>query len=280
MASADTAAAAPAADDAQADSSTQTANASAANEMFAMAKGSAPATTAAAPEGGAAGGAPAPFSPGRAMPGGSGSGYPSAPGGSGGSGGGYPTAPGGSGGAVADSAGGGGGRAGRGMFGGEVPGGPGGQQGEAGPAGRGGMGAMGGQNAGPANYRTPPGAATAFLAALTARDKTRLSEATALRARTEADKVHQEMFSSISDQSISDDQLDALAKSFEGYQIRASAPDKSTGMARVVVGKAEGRVSATRAILVRVEKGNWRVYDFTGKSEIRQPGMGMIRKNR
>jgi len=139
-----------------------------------------------------------------------------------------------------------------------------------GSGGFGGMGGPGGTNdpngsapTGPASYRYPQTAVMAFLNALTAHDKDRLSQATARRAPTESVEKHQKIFAAIVDQSISDDELEEMAKAMTGYQVFQVLQAKSTGRIGVVIAKMDGRDRLQRTLTVRKEKEGWKVMDIS-----------------
>jgi hypothetical protein len=249
-------------------------------EMLAMATGNqgapaADASQAQNPAGGPPGGRPAQVGPpgGYAlMPGGGGGGpmpgYPGAPGGPGGDGGAQMRG-------MMQARGGGPG----GMPG--YPGAPGGPQGAGRPGGNNGPGGypgmLGGPGGGPGqadapgDVRTPRGAVQAFLNALKARDRDRLAEATALRSQEEAAKPkNRELFAKIVDMSISDAELDDLAKKFEGVQIAGENAAKSTGRLGIFVDKPTDDGGILRyTVTVRKEKKGWGVMDVTPPTNFR-----------
>ena len=110
---------------------------------------------------------------------------------------------------------------------------------------------------------SPQGAVKTFLNALKARDADRLSEATARRAATESSAKNQEMFGKIIEVSISDSELDDLAKKLEGYQIAGENPPKSTGRVDVVIQKSATMAAIRRRITARREKKGWGVLDIS-----------------
>ncbi len=95
----------------------------------------------------------------------------------------------------------------------------------------------GGADAGPADFHSPEGAVKAFLDALKAKDLDRLNESTALRAAIEASAKNQELFQKIFELTLSDSELDELAKKLEGYTIAGENPPKSTGRVDVILQK-------------------------------------------
>jgi len=152
-----------------------------------------------------------------------------------------------------------------------------------GPGAPGGPGAYGGagQNdpaaGGPASFKYPNTAVTAFLAALKAKDKDRLATATADRAPTEADEKHRKIFAAIKELSISDGELDEMAKALEGFQVVSVLQAKSTRRIGVVVAKMSGRDRLQRTIMTRQEREGWKVldieslYDFKAMPMYRRP---------
>jgi hypothetical protein len=152
-----------------------------------------------------------------------------------------------------------------GMMGG--PGGPGGPGGINGPGG----------NDKPADFSKPEGAVEAFLSALKARDLDRLAEATALRARTEASAKNLERFKRIYDGSLSESELDDIAKALEGYQIASYNPPKSTGRIQFVLRKQGTNNSwSQRVVTVRHERKGWGVLDISGESVFKSPNFSKI----
>jgi hypothetical protein len=149
-----------------------------------------------------------------------------------------------------------------------------------GPGGPGGMNAPGGTSK-PADFSDPQGAVTAFLDALKARDLDRLAEATALRAQTEASARNIERFKRIYDGSLSESELDEIAKALDGYQIVGENPPKSSGRVQVVLrkqGQGQGTTNSwtTRVVTVRHEKKGWGVLDISGPSDFRTPGFSKM----
>ncbi len=69
------------------------------------------------------------------------------------------------------------------------------------------------------------------------RDLDRLTEATAIHAQVEARAKNQEIFKRIYDGSLSEQELDDLAKKLEGYQIAGYNPPKSTGRIDIILQK-------------------------------------------
>ena len=132
-----------------------------------------------------------------------------------------------------------------------------------------------GATMGPRISILPQGAVKAFLDALKAKDLDRLNEATALRAQVEASSAkNQELFKKIFDLSLSDSELDDLAKKLEGYKIAGENPPKSTGRVEVVLQKAgENGGYSRRKVTVRHEKKGWGVLDVAGADGIQDARM-------
>jgi hypothetical protein len=149
------------------------------------------------------------------------------------------------------------------------------------------MGAAGGaggaatKDEGPADTTSPLGAVRTFLNALKAKDADRLSEATAQRAASEASGKNQETFDKILKVSLSETELDDLAKKLEGYQIAGENPQKSTGRIDVVVQKnGENGSYYRRKITARREKKGWGVLDISGEQRFAGMGGRRVGKNR
>ncbi len=140
---------------------------------------------------------------------------------------------------------------------------------------QGGAGADNKVAAGPADVHSPVGAVKTFLDALKARDADRLSEATARRAANESSGKNQEMFGKIIEVSLSESELDDLAKKLEGYQIAGENPPKSTGRVDVVIQKSGGNGSyMRRRITARKEKKGWGVVDISPEQVFKSMGGG------
>jgi hypothetical protein len=142
--------------------------------------------------------------------------------------------------------------------------------------GAGSSGPGGGNDAAP-NFTTPIGAVTSFLNAATKKDPELLAEATALHAGqpTETSKNYQKVFAAVLERSLAPEDLDEIAKKFEGMKIMEMLPAKSTGRVGVVVGKT-GKTQGeyfTRTITVRKEKQGWKVVDVSGQREFDAPIM-------
>ena len=157
-----------------------------------------------------------------------------------------------------------------------APGGAGGFADEGGFAGQSGIGSLGsGAAGGPADFATPGGAVNAFLMAVQAKDRAKIAQATARRAPTEAAAKNREFFKVLLEESVADDQLDELAKAFEGYRPTQLLQAVSTAQRGVLLSKSEpGGASLSRTVQVRKEKDGWKVLDFTGFREFKaMPGI-------
>ncbi len=210
-----------------------------------------------------------PGAPGGAGPGGMPAGYPGAGGPAG-----YPGAPGGAGpGGMPAGYPGAGGQAG-------YPGAPGGEEAGAmaGAGVPGGFPGMGGDD-GPGgsdkepDFKSSIGGAKAFLDALKKKDLRLLAEATALRSIYEATGSHLPLFKGIREESLPQEDLDELARAFEGMKVINMNQRKSTGMVGVIVGKQEGSDYHTRTLYVRHEKDGWKVQDFSVARVQKMPRM-------
>lgn len=130
----------------------------------------------------------------------------------------------------------------------------------------------GGDDPGPGAFRSPGTAVQAFLSALKAKNKDRLSQATARRAATEAAERNRKIFAAILEQSVSDEELDDMARSLEGFQVTSILPAKSTGQIGVLIGKMDNRDRLQRTVQVRREKEGWKVLDFGGVVDFKPVG--------
>ncbi len=133
------------------------------------------------------------------------------------------------------------------------------------------------RDVGPADIRSPDGAVRSFLFALRGRDKDRLAEATALRAQTESSsEKSKELFGKIVLGSISDAELDDIAKKLDGYHVAGENAVHSTGRRSIVIVKPTTEVGyLTRAVTVRKEKKGWGVMDIGGPTEFRPTAGGL-----
>ena len=122
----------------------------------------------------------------------------------------------------------------------------------------------------------------AFLNALQAKDRDRLAEATALRSQTEAstDKT-KELFGRIVDMSISDAEIDNLAKKLQGFHIAGENAVKSTGRRGIYIDKpTEGGSVLRFTLTVRKEKKGWGVMDMSSNPIEFKPMGNMIQRRR
>jgi len=129
---------------------------------------------------------------------------------------------------------------------------------------------------GPRAFLNPGTAVQAFLSALKAKNKDRLSQATARRAAIEAAEKHRKIFAAILEQSISDEELDDMAKALEGYQVVSILPARSTGQIGVTIGRQTNRELLQRTVQVRKEKEGWKVMDFGATMDFRPVGSGRV----
>jgi predicted nucleotide-binding protein len=144
--------------------------------------------------------------------------------------------------------------------GGALLGGPGGFPG----GGEGGAGAAGG---GPLALQYK--AVTDFLDAVKAKNKDRLAEVVALRAPIEAaTPKNKKLFSAILDQSISDAEVDEIAKALEGFQIVGNNEAKSSGRLGIIIAKTSENDYLQRTVTVRKEAKGWRVVDISPQASI------------
>ena len=116
------------------------------------------------------------------------------------------------------------------------------------------------------------------VAALKAKDLTRLADATALRAPQEAKGIkNQKLFASINDGSMTEDDLSELANKLEGYTIMGQNDVKSTARVGIILGKNERNGDQyLRTVTVRREKTGWKVADISGQGVI-ESGMPKAR---
>ena len=122
-------------------------------------------------------------------------------------------------------------------------------------------------------FRHPWTAANAFLAALKTKDADKLAQTTALRAPVEGSVKYQKVFTAILERSLAPEDMDELAKKFEGYSIIGQNEPKSTGKFEIIVSRAEGTSQFHRTITLRKEKAGWKVCDVSGPREIQRPIM-------
>jgi len=143
-----------------------------------------------------------------------------------------------------------------------------------GPGGPSGPGGSGGGPAGPADFRDPYAAVRTFLAAVAAKDADRLAESVALRAPTEASERYKKVFEAILEGTLAPEDLDQIAKKFEGMTITSQNQAKSSGRLGIIVGKAgqKGEI-LQRTITVRIEKSGWKVVDISGEGKLERPIM-------
>jgi hypothetical protein len=121
-------------------------------------------------------------------------------------------------------------------------------------------------------FKLPGTSVVAFLAAVKSKNKDRLAETVAKRAPTEADEKHRKIFSEIIDGSISDDDLDEMAKALDGFQVMSVLQAKSTRVVKVVVSKMSGKDRLQRTIVTRQEIDGWKVLDIEAMYDFK-PGL-------
>jgi hypothetical protein len=125
----------------------------------------------------------------------------------------------------------------------------------------------------PADFSSPLGAVQAFLNALKAKDLDRLNEATALRAQLEATARNRDLFKKIFDLTLSDSELDDLAKRLADFSIAFENPATSTGRLEIIVRKNTDKGGyLQRKITVRKEKKGWGVMDIGSPFEFKSQG--------
>ena len=129
-----------------------------------------------------------------------------------------------------------------------------------------------GADLGPNSFQNAGVAVNSFLNALKAKNKDQLSQATARRAATEAVEKHRKIFAAILEQSVSDEELDDMAKSLDGYKVMGTLPAKSTGQQGVLIGKMEGLDRFQRTVVVRREKEGWKVMDIGNAIDFKPMG--------
>ena len=131
---------------------------------------------------------------------------------------------------------------------------------------------------GTAAFNRPATAVQAFLAALKAKDKERLSQTVALHAKAEAVEKHKKIFQAIEEKNISDDELDEMSKALEGYQVMSQLPAYSTGKIGILVSKVQGRDRFQRTITARKEKEGWKVLDIDSAVDFKSIQMNRGRR--
>jgi hypothetical protein len=164
---------------------------------------------------------------------------------------------------------------------GQRPGGPGGPGGAGGLAdGAGGRPPFGFNPGGPggaasaaeADYSTPVKGAESFLAAVQSKDVERISDAVAARAIEEASARTKSLFRAIKESTVEPDQLDELARIFDGMKVLNTNRVRSTNVRGIIVGRTEeGGDQIMRTLELRKEKEGWRVRDFSGERVIDVP---------
>jgi hypothetical protein len=145
-------------------------------------------------------------------------------------------------------------------------------------------GAGGGSNPDePSDLSTQRGGAAAFLNALRAKDPVRLREATARRAEEfNKGKRYEKLFKSILDESISQDEIEELAKVFEGFQIAGANQAKTTSTLGIILQKSNPKTGRLvyRTLTVRREKEGWKVLDLGHEISVTTPGSSNVPRRR
>ena len=129
------------------------------------------------------------------------------------------------------------------------------------------------------DYTDPFAAANTFMSAAKKKDARLLAEATALRAETEAKlESTRQMLKAVKAENAASEDLDALARAFDGMQIVAMNPSsKSTSTRAFSLVKQDDNKLIKRTLYVRKEKDGWKVVDI---SEPRQEAVGLSGQNR
>jgi hypothetical protein len=127
---------------------------------------------------------------------------------------------------------------------------------------------------GPGDTHTPVGAVRAFLSALKAKDRDRLSDATAAHAASnspvETVSKNKDLFGKIIDGSISDSELDDIAKKLDGFHVAGENAVKSTGRAGVYADKPNDSGGFyRRTFTLRKEKKGWGIMDISPPTEFK-----------
>jgi hypothetical protein len=119
------------------------------------------------------------------------------------------------------------------------------------------------------------------LNALRDKDRDRLAEATALRSQTEAStEKKKELFAKVVDTSISDTELDEMAKTLDGYQVAGENAAKSTKSLGIIIRKTqENGDTLSRTVTVRKEKKGWGVLDMSEAHLFKSMRMQPVRRN-
>lgn len=143
----------------------------------------------------------------------------------------------------------------------------------------GGFGAPGANTTEP-DYSDPVHAAETFLSAVQNKDARILAEAVAIRGQFEAaTEERKKMFEALKNENLAQEEMDELARQFDGMKVMNKNLPKSSGNVRVVVGKQEDNRLYTRTLIVRREKDGWKIQDFT-KQRMERTGLSTKSKER
>ena len=106
-------------------------------------------------------------------------------------------------------------------------------------------------------------------------DPVKLREATSLHAAEDnKGKRNEKLFEAILGESLSTDDLDELAKKFEGFQVAGMNVPKSSGKLGITLRKPEqGGDVLQRTVTVRRERSGWKVDEISGEGRFEQPIM-------
>jgi hypothetical protein len=135
------------------------------------------------------------------------------------------------------------------------------------------------------NFMYPATGAMSFLNALKAKDPERLAQTIALHVDTNelSDAKHRKSMVAILNKSLPDNELNALAKSLEGFQVAGTNAPKDSGHLGVMIQKMQGKDLLRRTLMMRKEKGGWKVLDVGREYKIEgyvMPRMGGMRGRR
>ena len=92
-----------------------------------------------------------------------------------------------------------------------------------------------------------------------------------MRSQEEAaTQRNRDLFLTIVDQSISDSELDDIAKKLEGYKVAGENAAKSTGRLGIIIHKqTDDGGYLSRVVTARKEKKGWGVMDISGPTEFK-----------
>jgi hypothetical protein len=128
-----------------------------------------------------------------------------------------------------------------------------------------GFGAPGANTAAP-DFSDAVRGAESFLAALERKDTQLLAQAVAIRGKLEAStEAKRQLFKAIEEENLPQEDLDELARAFEGMKVINKNTPKSSARVGVIVGKQDDNKLLTRTLTVRREKDGWKVQDYSGQ---------------